>query len=160
MYTRKTAHATFGMPFMPLLKTTLGLLHKAHFTSQLTRICSKHSVTCSSVSTSTYILYKSVCADGHIFQHGCCCLLWSYASHLASCCVTQAAALPATPSQENIVVMGQDEFHDALESAAESASIASTSSDRQGESGQNKAVLRIACINASITIGHHLGQSI
>ena len=47
----------------------------------------------------------------------------------------QAAGVPK-PVQANIVVMGQDEFHDALESAAESASIASTSSDRQLESGQ------------------------
>ncbi len=39
----------------------------------------------------------------------------------------------------SVVVMGQDEFHDALESAAEAASTASSSSDRQAESGRNQA---------------------
>lgn len=49
----------------------------------------------------------------------------------------QAGASSAS-AKANVVVMGQDEFHDALESAAESASIASTS-DRQYNSGTNHA---------------------
>lgn len=46
------------------------------------------------------------------------------------------AGAPSPSAKANVVVMGQDEFHDALESAAESASIASTS-DRQYDSGQD-----------------------
>lgn len=45
------------------------------------------------------------------------------------------AGAPSASAKANVVVMGQDEFHDALESAAESASIALTS-DRQDVSGQ------------------------
>lgn len=44
------------------------------------------------------------------------------------------AGAPSTSATANVVIMGQDEFHDALESAAEAASTASTS-DRQHESG-------------------------
>ena len=47
--------------------------------------------------------------------------------------VSQAGA-PSTSGRDNVVVMGQDEFHDALESAADTASMASTS-DRQQASG-------------------------
>lgn len=46
------------------------------------------------------------------------------------------AGAPPVSAKANVVVMGQDEFHDALESAAESASIASTS-DGQDDSGQD-----------------------
>ena len=46
------------------------------------------------------------------------------------------AGRPSASAKPNVVVMGQDEFHDALESAAESASIASTPG-RQYDSGQN-----------------------
>ena len=58
------------------------------------------------------------------------------AEHMFMALQRQAAAVPAAVAQDNIVVMGQDEFHDALESAAESASNASTSSNRQPEPGQ------------------------
>ena len=66
-------------------------------------------------------------------------------------CLSQAATVPK-PVQANIVVMGQDEFHDALESAAESASIASTSSDRQLESGQQASA---ACMFVAMVTSVH-----
>ena len=52
----------------------------------------------------------------------------------------QAGAL----SKANVVVMGQDEFHDALESAAESVSIAS-SSGRHDTSGYCCGYTHISC---------------
>lgn len=58
------------------------------------------------------------------------------------------AGAPSASAKANVVVMGQDEFHDALESAAESASIASTSG-RQYDSGQHTC--RAGYINVSCT---------
>lgn len=52
------------------------------------------------------------------------------------------AGVSSPPAKANVVVMGQDEFHDALESAAESASVASTS-DRQYDSGTYRAAYLI-----------------
>lgn len=59
------------------------------------------------------------------------------------------AGAPPVSAKANVVIMGQDEFHDALESAAESASIASTS-DKQYDSGQDKTY---ACICLLIVLG-------
>ena len=59
-------------------------------------------------------------------------------------CVLQVAAVAKPVPVPSLVVMGQDEFHDALESAAEAASTASSSSDRQAESGQQAAAAAAA----------------
>lgn len=75
---------------------------------------------------------------------------------LASCTVgTERADLyaqagaPPVSAKPSVVIMGQDEFHDALESAAESASIASTS-DRQYDSGQDETYACICLFNSSL----------
>ena len=57
---------------------------------------------------------------------------------------TQAGA-PSAAAKEHVVIMGQDEFHDALESAAESASIASTS-EQQHLSGS-----AVCCTSSVLT---------
>lgn len=56
---------------------------------------------------------------------------------------------PPVSANPNVVIMGQDEFHDALESAAESASIASTS-DRHYDSGQDKTYACICPLKQSL----------
>jgi hypothetical protein len=68
------------------------------------------------------------------------------ASVYLSICVMQAAAV-ARPVP-SVVVMGQDEFHDALESAAEAGSKSSSSSDRQAESGQQASAAAFTFIIA------------
>lgn len=78
--------------------------------------------------------------------------------------VKQAAArAKPVPS---VVVMGQDEFHDALESAAEAASTASSSSDRQAESeeeeemqaGAGQLAIRPADMTFEQAIRHYMDE--
>jgi len=64
-----------------------------------------------------------------------------------------AAVAKPVPS---VVVMGQDEFHDALESAAEAASTASSSSDRQAESGQQGSAAAFTIIITVATMNSRL----
>lgn len=78
--------------------------------------------------------------------------------------VKQAAAV-AKPVP-SVVVMGQDEFHDALESAAEAASTASSSSDRQAESeeeeemqtGTGQVAIRPADMTFEQAIRHYMDE--
>ncbi|KAL3132882.1 hypothetical protein ABBQ38_006801 [Trebouxia sp. C0009 RCD-2024] len=73
------------------------------------------------------------------------------------------AGAPSASAKANVVVMGQDEFHDALESAAESASIASTS-DRQDASEEEvrpeeqQLALRPADMSFEQAMLHYMAQ--
>lgn len=81
----------------------------------------------------------------------------------AQCMVFKQAGAPSASAKANVVVMGQDEFHDALESAAESASIASTS-DRQDASEEEvrpeeqQLALRPADMSFEQAMLHYMAQ--
>ncbi|KAL3149525.1 hypothetical protein ABBQ32_002305 [Trebouxia sp. C0010 RCD-2024] len=80
------------------------------------------------------------------------------------CIMFKQAGAPSASAKANVVVMGQDEFHDALESAAESASIALTS-DRQDVSEEEEVqpeeqqlALRPADMSFEQAMLHYMAQ--
>lgn len=79
--------------------------------------------------------------------------------------VKQAAAEPAKAATATVVVMGQDEFHDALESATEAGSIASTSSqqavsdeEEEVQSGQQQLAIRPADMSFEQAMRHYMDE--